>query len=719
MRKHFTLIELLTVIVALGILFAITTVNSRETKDKAIITAMKGNYRGVQIAVDRYLMVEESYPTEGALKPVIGKPQPIDFNKLFPGFLKTTPQMGNYWIDQNEIVYGSLASLPTSFHVKDGTATWDMGEDVSEYVIWMNQEAGVEGSIRGNGWTEVKRVRANIGTTTLPVGNADDFYIQAIDRLGFETPPVSYIEPSLTKNEGLEPNGDNYEELGRVVIKEEMGEPVAFVGFDVIESVPTGTRVVYEFSSSDDMDSWSSPKATIEEIPNAKNLKVEIVFERRVGSTEVPIISDAFVRYENMTTGQILTKKTSYRTAIKPIVNLKLLTEGVITQGTPLKWDTSGTFLPDGSPIFNPQYMVSGVRAYGLPNFLRKGDQEVSYSVSDRQGNTTTMTVKVTVLPTDVTWSGNMVSGPYDNTTSLPSTVTQSGRTATWDKNLDGKVMKAWVTSSSTGYTYLEVFSESGQVLMSIGVAPSGGGIPQEKTFQMPVGAKSMKIRTTVGWGGIFGFVDMADKTPPESPRDLSYVSTSTDVTLMWGVSKSDDYEKTEIFREGVRIGTVQKGTNYFTNRSLYSNHEYTYELVAYDSSGNPSEKETFIAKTKPSSDGYDWRGFESAKPFDGDDETYETVRENSNATLVTTEKDMGGKTIRIVAATTNSSSVSVSDRVTYVEFLDAANVSLGMMSFTSPNKVAKNNVIPIGTKSLRIYAKKHVGYIHEIKILE
>lgn len=730
MRKQFTLIELLMVIVVMGILVAIVAVNTRDTKDEATATAVKGNMRVLQTAIDRYRMEKQSYPTVDGVVPSIGKPQPLDFESMTPKFLKSKPERGNYWLDHEGVLYGAVTTLPTSFVVNGETATWDVREDVSEYIVWRHEPTEVTGSVKKKGWSEVKRVKASVGTTTLPSGSGD-IYIQAVDRLGFETPIVTNIPRSgeeddstsesstpETSNSGeTSTGGKEYEELGRVVLQEDMGERADFVGFDVIAHAPEGTRVVYEFSSSDDMVTWSPPQSKIEDVPDAKNLKVEIILEREVGSTATPTVSDASIRYESVATGQIVTKKTSYQTSLKPIVNLKLLTEGPITQGTPLTWDTSGTFLPDGSPIFNPQYMVSGIRANGLPNFLKKGDQEVSYSVSDRNGNTTTATVKVNVSPTDVTWYGNVGNkGPYMNTTDLPSSITVNGMTSTWDKNLDGKVIKAWLSSSSTGTTYLEVTGPTGAILYQTNVRST---TVQERTFIMPAGAVQIKLRSSVGYGGLHGFVDMADKTAPASPDNLSYTATSSSVTLMWGLSKSSDYAKTEIFRDGNKIGTVWKGTNHFTDRSLYSDQAYTYELIAYDTSDNPSEKTTFSTRTKIATDGYDWRGFLTAKAFDGDDETYETVREKVNATIVTTEKDMGGRTLRVVAATTSSSSVSVADRVTYVEFLSAANTSLGMMSFNSTVKVAKTMTVPVGTKNIRVYSKKFVGYIHEMSIVE
>lgn len=89
--------------------------------------------------------------------------------------------------------------------------------------------------------------------------------------------------------------------------------------------------------------------------------------------------------------------------------------------------------------------------------------------------------------------------------------------------------------------------------------------------------------------------------TPPAVPTGLSAVATSpTTVLLTWNANTEPDLAGYKIYRNGVKIETVGKVTSW-TDSTVSPGTTYTYELVAYNTAGQESQRSNPATVTTPS----------------------------------------------------------------------------------------------------------------------
>lgn len=215
LKKSFTLIELMVVIVTLGILAALVLPNMSGFKREASVTATQSNIRNLQTSVDMYrLDFDGKSPTYS--EPEAGIPQPIDFTKIKPNYVRDVPKDTSlkYWVDHQGKVWASTVDSPTGV-ANDGTnLTWtDSGGAVAYNVYEVTGK--VTGSItRSNlSLSFLERVE---GTTRFATGDDKTYAVSALDEQGFETPPVvsgykgydAYILGSPTSTQGSNPTND-------------------------------------------------------------------------------------------------------------------------------------------------------------------------------------------------------------------------------------------------------------------------------------------------------------------------------------------------------------------------------------------------------------------------------------------------------------------------------------------------------------------------------
>jgi general secretion pathway protein G len=95
-RKGFTMVELMAVLVILGLLMAVVVRNFVGTTDKARVTTTKASLRSLHFAVNQFKMDTGRYPTEEEGLIVLVEP-PLEEEDYQPGgYLETTdiPQDG-------------------------------------------------------------------------------------------------------------------------------------------------------------------------------------------------------------------------------------------------------------------------------------------------------------------------------------------------------------------------------------------------------------------------------------------------------------------------------------------------------------------------------------------------------------------------------------------------------------------------------------------------
>ena len=82
--------------------------------------------------------------------------------------------------------------------------------------------------------------------------------------------------------------------------------------------------------------------------------------------------------------------------------------------------------------------------------------------------------------------------------------------------------------------------------------------------------------------------VRVPDATPPTAPSGLKLTPGPKTMGLNWIAAKDNvGVAGYNIWRNGVKIGSVTTGTTYTDNKGLVTGTKYSYYVVAYDASGN------------------------------------------------------------------------------------------------------------------------------------
>lgn len=87
--------------------------------------------------------------------------------------------------------------------------------------------------------------------------------------------------------------------------------------------------------------------------------------------------------------------------------------------------------------------------------------------------------------------------------------------------------------------------------------------------------------------GTTFTVGSPADTTPPSEITSLSSDPTQTSVDFSYSLPIDDDFDKINVYQDGVQIGTTQ--TSQFTVSGLVSGTSYTFKFTSVDLDGNES----------------------------------------------------------------------------------------------------------------------------------
>lgn len=192
-KKFFTLIELIVLIVVLGILAAIVIPNISSFKEEAKETAMASDGRNIQTAIDIYQLDNNGkYPTIGEHKPTLGQPSTIDIHSLKPEYIRGLPKNEGmyFWVDYQGKVYNSTLDNPLDFEQKASNLSWTINEGASGYDIY----EVVKGTTGTSKSTKVILVGENIKEGSfIPKGYREEitYLISVVDQYGFNAAPVA------------------------------------------------------------------------------------------------------------------------------------------------------------------------------------------------------------------------------------------------------------------------------------------------------------------------------------------------------------------------------------------------------------------------------------------------------------------------------------------------------------------------------------------------
>lgn len=198
MKKFFTLIELIIVIVTIGVLAAIVVPNISTFKQEASHTAILSNLKSLQTSVDMYLL-DENGDIPGIDKPTEIKPSQIDFGKLYPEYTRDIPENKkmHYWVDYKGMVWASSVDSPiVQMQRGEGdkvTVTWSEDPNATKYNIYeVEGYEGDKGKVSGKADPSkaVYKSITQINSTVFTEGKLNTTYVvSAVDATGLETAP--------------------------------------------------------------------------------------------------------------------------------------------------------------------------------------------------------------------------------------------------------------------------------------------------------------------------------------------------------------------------------------------------------------------------------------------------------------------------------------------------------------------------------------------------
>ena len=275
-KKHFTLSELIIVIVVMGILASIVMVNLADGKKDAIVAMMESNIRNVQTAIDTYQLKHEGeFPV--AVQPTLGKPSKIDFGLLYPDYLRSLPNEDRvpnqkYWVDVYGKVWGSTVDAPDSFFEQGKFIEWISNEKTSSYYYYEVKPQNTSSKAFNVNISSPKEI-INKGLSRIQIPKPNHTYlVSSVDEYGLETAPV----------------GPNYQGMAEdwftpILMKEgtffiEFGgsQTMYWDRFWTLEDKPEGSDIKYRFTVQDENGNWINYTDDFYSLQPSKRIKIEI-----------------------------------------------------------------------------------------------------------------------------------------------------------------------------------------------------------------------------------------------------------------------------------------------------------------------------------------------------------------------------------------------------------------------------------------------------------
>lgn len=260
MKRFFTLIELVVVIVVMGILAAIVIPNIKDFKKEATLTAIESNARNIQVGVDMFALEFKKYPSLDGITPTIGEPKQIDFSKLTSDYVRSIPKTGFYWIDyKGQVIYSDVDS-PINVQKTNNLLTWEeptYGEAVAYEVFGVKNTPTSAAKDKKITFIEsTPNLSLTLDDSEL---NYENYLISSISENNFRSPGVGVN--STYKGIILERNEGDGEEDDIVVVEEE------FIPF-----TPTGFSDSKQFATLSHVSSTTFHSKNI--LKNGENTEV-------------------------------------------------------------------------------------------------------------------------------------------------------------------------------------------------------------------------------------------------------------------------------------------------------------------------------------------------------------------------------------------------------------------------------------------------------------
>lgn len=191
MDKKFTLIEMVAVCSILLIVAAILIANIADKREIAMVGQIHANTSALQSVMDIYSF-ENNGMYASKIQPTLEQPQLIDFEKLYPKYIREIPRTllyEYYWVDFMGKVWASTIDAPTDISEKENQTVWKTQPDVKKYNIYevfLNKN-----TLRTMNSIYFKETIENAEKAdTLSLVTENVLLISSFDKYGLETVPV-------------------------------------------------------------------------------------------------------------------------------------------------------------------------------------------------------------------------------------------------------------------------------------------------------------------------------------------------------------------------------------------------------------------------------------------------------------------------------------------------------------------------------------------------
>lgn len=498
LKKLFSLIELIVVVVVIGILTAIVVPNVGSQRKEADRSAVESNINSLQTSIDHYAMKHDGIPpTKG--RAILGKPEPLDFERLYPAYIRGLPKVKGvkHWVDLDGTVWSSRADAPTGVSFTEGTLSWDASAGAASYEVALFDPNTSTGDASRARYRLVQSIESGPDprVSELPdVKGEQEYLVRSIDDLGLKTPfsnrlytgyenqaPVATIR--MNPSEGITDDTD--------------------IAWDYIFLDPDGDKVVdTQWKVGDEPASSASPSSRFPVGEHRVSLRVK---------DERGIWSAWTVKEFTVVSGNK-----------PPIAAIGYAPSSDIDTKTTITWEHKASNDPDGDSIDTVEWTLNGVIQETMPKTLPEGRNTVSLRVKDGRGAWSAPVERII----EVTLAPKVVVGTSFRFTNAGASGRFGPSQSLLDNAYKGTPLEGAVTSQSgvqlwtvpmSGQYRIEVKGAKGGDYNS---STGGRGAIMTGTFTLP---ETRQLRILVGQmgsngagagGGGGSFVVMMDNTP-------------------------------------------------------------------------------------------------------------------------------------------------------------------------------------------------------------
>lgn len=296
MRKFFSLIEMLIVIVVLGILAAIIIPNVADMKKESISSHINANTRVLQTAVDTYSLKNEG-ELPVVINPTLTKPQYIDIERLYPTYIKSKLDYNKikeqkYWVDVFGRVWGATEDGPDTIIQSINSLEFNNKKNAVEYKFYEIESNQTTSSISKSKLREAFSVKNAKEADRIKVDiEGGNYLVSSIDTYGLESAPVGlnyqgykddWFQPLLRKE-------------GVFEFEIESPDLMYWDDFYTIEDTPEGTSINISFSYLNNSDEFTPYTEDFYSLSPSTHLKIKI--EMKGANGKLPSLYDMRVLY--------------------------------------------------------------------------------------------------------------------------------------------------------------------------------------------------------------------------------------------------------------------------------------------------------------------------------------------------------------------------------------------------------------------------------------